>query len=1300
MTKLQEEKAILEEILSLKERLYIQDQKGVDLAAEINKQLRERRGWFYTEGGGKEKFFTNARNALREVSKEYENHKALQDEINRSIQKSCSILGVEEDKVKKIYDEYKKAIEANEKISDLKKKILDLTKEQGDLLSGRNYEDLVDSEKERFDLMKNQQKLLEGQKDNIEKIFKESHRNINETRKLGPVYEQVYKNAKEVSGAMRQSEKSAAALAANANTAALASHAFAKNAEKGAKFTNLAGTFYKASIGVVSTLLGLVKRVAFAWYESQDSAYKMGRAIGWSGEQLAKLHRQQLNYTASFAGQYGIKREDIDKIQQQFADVKSRFMSKDVMESSIANSKFSSIETVGQWQDAMDKIGVGAKDANDMMSLAIARAQKFGLNAAKATEDIANNLKLANSYSFSSGVDGITRMSLRARSLRVDLQSILNSAGYFNDIDKAITNSANIQMLGGSYAANFSNPMQTLYESMNDPEALQKRIENTLQGKGTFDRKTGEVRLTGLDMQFIKQFGESSGIGAEAAVQMAKSLTKNKAIGQQIRGRMSDADRAFIENQAQFNTANGQFEIYDGTTGRKRRVSELTAADIHNMQGDAGKLTQGDINADIHDISQRMRSLVPDLIQNEAKSSKSTTEGIQGSVDALGASIGLRYSKEFETIGKSITGFLDTHGQTLINNISGGNSIKDIVNAIKDIGITLAKGLGSAAWERIKQSYNDNPIGTIAGGVAAGTAAVGYLGYKGYKAYNGAKELIESAGNTKFARNIKAGRIIRAGKKEALEAGFSKAEAKEWGKILGDEYKGASKVSTKAASTAAKGSSKFLPKMLKRGGKLALVAAAAYGGYKLFSGNGDEGAVPEGQAPVNGAVNCDVCSELQKQTALLEKIAGISPSGNKELGTGYLEDTAIGKIKGTADASAAGIMIGGNYVGKKMISNAMSRGVSRGVAAKAGMNLMKMSKAANPYAWVGLGMDGINLAGQASGMWEAGSKADKWLNVGSSAANGAAWGSMIGSVVPGLGTGVGAAIGGATGGVYGIVDQFGESIANAFRKNGIVSKNNEAQSNSQLNVETKKIGINGGNIYEKAAMATVGIHDLMISKFNMDRGLNANGSELSADQEFKKGNYWKGVKKGTKSIWNSIGNVFSILFASGGVAKRSAIGSIVGGSSYMGDKVPAMLNSGEMVLNPTQQAQMFKALSIGGLSMNNLQSKGIESLPIIGAAMRIANTRGNSNNGNLSLGNQSINLNVTGTIKLDAGGGNMANLDASKLLNDTRFISQIADLVADAANSRVNGGRVIRSSSSRQGMYTPDSNRWGGVNQT
>ena len=54
-------------------------------------------------------------------------------------------------------------------------------------------------------------------------------------------------------------------------------------------------------------------------------------------------------------------------------------------------------------------------------------------------------------------------------------------------------------------------------------------------------------------------------------------------------------------------------------------------------------------------------------------------------------------------------------------------------------------------------------------------------------------------------------------------------------------------------------------------------------------------------------------------------------------------------------------------------------------------------------------------------------------------------------------------------------------------------------------------------------------------------------------------------------------------------APRFESGGIVGGSSFAGDKIMARVNSGEMILNAEQQANLFKMVS-----KNNFTSSGID----------------------------------------------------------------------------------------------------------
>ena len=63
--------------------------------------------------------------------------------------------------------------------------------------------------------------------------------------------------------------------------------------------------------------------------------------------------------------------------------------------------------------------------------------------------------------------------------------------------------------------------------------------------------------------------------------------------------------------------------------------------------------------------------------------------------------------------------------------------------------------------------------------------------------------------------------------------------------------------------------------------------------------------------------------------------------------------------------------------------------------------------------------------------------------------------------------------------------------------------------------------------------------------------------------------------------------------------QRFAEGGIVGGSSFTGDRVPAMVNSGEMILNKTQQARLFK-IANGGAPGDNSVTFHISGTDLVG----------------------------------------------------------------------------------------------------
>lgn len=90
--------------------------------------------------------------------------------------------------------------------------------------------------------------------------------------------------------------------------------------------------------------------------------------------------------------------------------------------------------------------------------------------------------------------------------------------------------------------------------------------------------------------------------------------------------------------------------------------------------------------------------------------------------------------------------------------------------------------------------------------------------------------------------------------------------------------------------------------------------------------------------------------------------------------------------------------------------------------------------------------------------------------------------------------------------------------------------------------------------------------------------------------------------------WLTAGAAVASIVAAIAAIPKFANGGIVPGSMYSGDRVPAMVNSGEMILNRSQQGNLFQILNQGGTKGKDVRVTG--EVVVSGEQMRIllANT--------------------------------------------------------------------------------------------
>lgn len=375
-----------------------------------------------------------------------------------------------------------------------------------------------------------------------------------------------------------------------------------KMAGKGAKMASQLG---KAIGGVTSNIANQTNK----WMDLQDVAFKTARTMGLSRQEAMKMDRQLMQQIKEFGREYGVTAEQIAKYQEDYSQATGRNiqLTKDQIEQTIALGNITDEATASSIIDQFDTLGTGVEDALAYTGQLQERAKYLGLNAIKASKTFADNIELASSYSFKNGIDDIEKMVLKSQSLKMNMQAVMTASDKFSSIEGAIKTSANIQMLGGSFAQQFSNPMGALYESMADPAAFQERLVRTVEGKGTYDSKTGQVTFDPVTMMQMKEMANQLGIDVKELTRGASAKAQNNAINQELRGNWSKDQQTAIQDLARTNfdekTGKHFVKLLDAFGNEEKvNVEDLTEEQLKQAQDSA--LTQDNMWKDVHAIKE------------------------------------------------------------------------------------------------------------------------------------------------------------------------------------------------------------------------------------------------------------------------------------------------------------------------------------------------------------------------------------------------------------------------------------------------------------------------------------------------------------------------------------------------------------------------------------------------------------------------------------------------------------------------------------------------------------------------
>lgn len=1005
-------------------------------------------------------------------------------------------------------------------------------------------------------------------------------------------------------------------------------------------FTELAsiiGGGVNGALGIMTSLIGKGFNMAVQFHKE---GIAFAREVGLSAREAQAYTQVLTERTEKLALKYGVAADAIREVQRGIVDAtgKQYMLNEAEAERQVQINKLVGAGTANQFtEQMMNHMGAQLSTVQGAVSKAYATAAKSGLNAAKFSKEVAKNLSLANKLSFRDGVNGIIRMTALSEKLGFNLQSVEAAANKFMDLDSAIESSAQLQMLGGAAGAYGSNPLTMAYEANYDPEAFTERMTKTLGGYASFDAKTGMSNVNGMNRDFVKGIAQAMGISMDEAMSIAKKQAeikyKENAYAPELGKIKNQEQRDFILNKSYVDTKTGQLMIND----------------IH---GQAHNISENGIDGIIKELQEFDNMSEKDIMQKQAE----TLTNIQEQIDGIGASFAA-------SIAKSLNQYIPG-ATTAIKNFA-----KEVQPSVVEIGRNVGEIVKTALdWLR----ENKETIKNVAKGVFSVTAWLTEHWPLLIALWAGKKVLGSAIGGKTIGARAASGGISIL---KSIATGIWNLHKGIYNIIRHPIRSVKSLIGgVRHIGSAAKGAWGSMSKVTKLGIGAGAVVGAVQGISAAYNYGKEKDQLK--QQLDSGAISKQEY-ETKMQEAKTVRNEGIGQGVGTALGT------AIGAFVGGPIGAAVGGWLGGE--GGKMI----------------GRHWDSISKAAKGV-W-----DGIKSIAQ--GTWDA-----------------------IKDIVMGY-----------LNGAWEIIKGFGNALKDIFFTpfkdfwNTINFK--DGFMNGILSI-FKGVGV---FIFDVIAGPFRAVGDIAKGVWN-GIGEVAKGY-WNGIKDFAKG-AWDGIKQIGLSVWNSFKEslaeipIIGKLFKSEEKAEPHANGGIVGGNSYSGDRVLTGLNSGEMVLNKNQQSALFNfinempsALSkigtngnvsyynarnyshsnISKSELNNTfngiqtdlfrsigsmfssivsplsvlkNSNDVKAKPVGEKEYVYAPTNSNPiSNGVTEVTVKDINVNVNGTLKLDAGNFTK-NIDINQLLNDSSFVSQLKDLIKQSINNDINNGRFMNDIASMRGM--------------
>lgn len=468
--------------------------------------------------------------------------------------------------------------------------------------------------------------------------------------------------------------------------------------------------FTKNQLDNVSNLVSTARRetesFAKSWIEASDASSKFAKNIGLSSKGMDALLKKSLDNVVNkqIGINYNISTPELLEAQQGIiSDIGRNIRIYDDAQESIAAMHRLMGGNEKEILVGFENFGLGIEDTEKRIGKMFQTATKSGLSFDKLANNVKQNIAIAQNYTFKNGLAGLESMAKKSAAIKMDMQMIAGLADKVSNVQGSLETAAKLQVLGGSFAT-FADPMGMLYEGLNDIEGLMDRMTKMIGGLGTFDRQTGEVRVSAFNKQRIRAAAEATGMDYSKLMESINTQTKRKEIDKILKSsgafnNLTEDERELLRNTATFQNGVAGVSI----NGQFKKLSDVKSKEDFEI---LAKETQ-DIGADVKDIAKSLRGAT-DILEGRKKQQDAVR------AKGLGGTLGGWLVSLEDTIGKN-NGLL-----RVLNGVLLAQMGMSIWGGMKRFG--LGTGIGSRGFGFLGKIFKRGGGGPDGNGFDADTA--------------------------------------------------------------------------------------------------------------------------------------------------------------------------------------------------------------------------------------------------------------------------------------------------------------------------------------------------------------------------------------------------------------------------------------------------------------------------------------------------------------------------------------------------------------------------------------------------